>query len=204
MLPSLCFAQQNDTLQSNWDFATEKDNIKVFTRSSDKSSIKELRILVEMNGNIDTLHNAISNAYGFTDWVYKCKSGAPLATPDGYTLSYIAVTDFPFPMSDRELIVKSKQWVDEHGRYRTHSVADPTVLPEDNDLVRINHYEANWIIEKVGEKILIEYQSSVDPGGNIPVWVVNLALTTGPIKTFSKLIKLVEEQSSVMDVSALR
>jgi len=204
ILPSLCFAQQNDKSQSDWNFVTEKNNIKVYTRSSDQSNIKELRILVELTGNIDTLFNLINNSHVYSDWVYKCKTSAPLATPEGYTFAYVLVTDFPFPMYDRELIVKSKQWVDEQGRYRTHSVSEPAALPKNNKMVRIDLYESNWTIEKIGEKIFIEYQSTVDPGGNIPAWVVNLGLTTGPIKTFTKLIELTEGRSSIAEFSVIR
>jgi len=190
--------QLDKTVSDNWTCVENEDKIKIFTRLSDSTNLKELRILVEMSGRIDTLIHIINDANNFKDWVYKCRKSAPLKVPNGYQFAYTATTDFPFPLSDRELVAISKQWVDDEGRFITYGVSSFDYTPLNDGVVRIGHYESKWQIESLGDgKIFIDYTSSVDPGGHIPNWVVNLAITTGPLKTFTKLIELVEKRSSV-------
>ncbi len=190
--------QLDKEVSKDWCLVEQEANIKIFTRLSDSTNLKELRILVEMTGDVDTLRYIINDANNFGDWVYKCSKSAPLEVPDGYQSAYVATTDFPFPLTDRELVAISKQWIDDEGRFITYGVSAHEYIPPNEDMVRISHYESKWQIEKLEDnKIFIDYQSSVDPGGRIPNWVVNLAITTGPLKTFTMLSKLVEERSNL-------
>lgn len=197
LLPLTLVAQLDREIEDDWTLVENEDNIRIFTRLSDSTNLKELRIFVEMKGNVDTLIHIINDAENFGDWVYKCSKSAPIAIPDGYQSAYIATTDFPFPLCDREIVAKSKQWVDEEGRFITHGICAFDSIPINQDIVRISHYESRWQIEELkNHKIFIDYQSSVDPGGRIPNWITNLAITTGPLKTFAKLSELVEKRSN--------
>lgn len=199
-----CFAQ-GDTADLPWDLATEKPGIKVYTRTPESSSIKELRILADFEGQMDTLLSILNDAHNYGTWVYKCTKSEPITPAEGFNTAYSAITDFPFPMSDRELVAKSNQYKDEQGRLIQHTVCAADDIPKKSGVVRIQAYEAKWVIEqKDASNIHVEYVSTVDPGGNIPAWVVNLAITAGPIKTFEKLMKQVGERSSVLDLKALR
>jgi len=205
IFPTILLGQLDKEIESTWNFVDEEENIKVFTRKPESSSIKELRILAEVEGNMDTLIHIVNDAFNFGNWVYKCNASASLEVPDEYTVAYTATTDFPFPLSDRELVVLGKQWIDEDGRYKTHSVSAPDYTPQVKGKVRISHYESRWTIEKAKDnKIYVDYICSVDPGGNIPNWVTNLAITAGPIKTFNKLLELVKQRSYPEGMSYLR
>lgn len=190
-------AQELGNLPSGWEFVNERPGIKVFTRTPENSSIKELKILVDMIGDMDTLMNIVNDANGFQSWVYKCADSERVLPPEGFTSAYAATTDFPFPMSDRELVAKTKQWIDDDGKLHSHTVCAADAIPIKSGVVRIETYDAKWVVEKIDDsKIHIDYTSSVDPGGNIPTWMINMAITSGPIKTFEKLIKKVEGKCS--------
>jgi len=195
-------AQDSATTQPAWDFVAEKPGIKVYTRTTKTSSIKEIMIKAEMEGRIDTLQSIVNDAINYESWVYKCSGGEPIEPTEGFNTAYAAITDFPFPMSDRELVAKSKQWKDDDGRLHSHTFSAPDDIPLKSGIVRIRDYEAKWVMEQVDtNRIHVEYISKVDPGGNIPAWVVNLALTAGPIKTFEALMKQVKSRSSHTEAS---
>jgi len=189
-------AQDNVTTQPAWDFVAEKPGIKVYTRTTNASSFKEIRIKADMEGQIDTLQSIVNDAINYESWVYKCSGGVSIKPTEGFNTAYAAITDFPFPMSDRELVAKSKQWQDDEGRLHSHTFSAPDDIPLKPGIVRIRDYEAKWVMEQIDEnRIHVEYISKVDPGGNIPAWVVNLAITAGPIKTFEALMRQVKSRS---------
>ena len=198
-------AQGENATDVSWDLVTEKSYIKVFTRTPEASTIKELRILADFTGSMDTLLTILNDAENYGTWVYKCAKAESIEPAEGYSTAYYLTTDFPFPMSDRDLVAKSNQWLDEKGRLHQHTICAPEDLPRQSDVVRIQSYEAKWVMEQTDKnKFHIEYISSVDPGGNIPAWVVNLAITAGPIKSFEALMKQVQQRSPVAEWNASR
>ena len=44
------------------------------------------------------------------------------------------------------------------------------------------------------DNLQIEYKVLSNPGGDIPTWLVNLAITKGPTETMKQLIKMVEKE----------
>lgn len=196
LIASIAFSQGAKE-DNNWEFVVEKPSIKVYTRTTNTSDIKELRILADFDGQIDTLLLILNEATNYPSWVYKCAKSEPISPGEGYNTAYSAISDFPFPMSDRELVAKSNQWKDEEGRLIQQTVSAAEDIPIKPGIVRIKDYSAKWIMEQTDTNTIhVEYISTVDPGGNIPTWIINLALTTGPIKTFEKLMKQVSERSA--------
>ena len=66
--------------------------------------------------------------------------------------------------------------------------------PKEEGVVRVKTFETHWKVTQLsgGQHIFIDYNSKMDPAGNIPQWVVNMGLTVGPIKTMQNFTKFVE------------
>jgi hypothetical protein len=189
------FAQSSDI--PPWELVKEKGPLKVYTRNSLDSDIKELRITTTMNASIDDFVDALSDADSYKEWVYKCESSKLVQKISDSELYYHVETDFPFPLSDRDLVVHTKQRFDETGVFYSDSFAISGIRPEEKGVVRIDLFESHWKVTAQNDKsIIIDYNSKVDPAGNIPLWVVNLGLTVGPVKSLERFTQFVEEWRS--------
>jgi len=50
--------------------------------------------------------------------------------------------------------------------------------------VRINKYRQKWIVQPLGNvKVHVILEGLIDPGGNVPTWVLNMLITEMPSKT---------------------
>lgn len=178
----------------DWNLVREVDNIKVYTRTSEKSDVKEIRIESFFNTDISTFVNLLKNPYRYTEWVYKCTESRRLETVSEDEFYYYIVTDLPFPVNDRDMIVITKSWIDEaDGSINSFSESKPEYLPEDDEYIRVPFYESSWKISATDQNSLfVEYQSITDPGGSLPIWMVNLAITSGPLKTMQALRELLK------------
>ena len=57
----------------------------------------------------------------------------------------------------------------------------------------IKDYFSQWKVTIVNDNLLhIDYRAEVNPSGNIPAWLYNLAVTKGPNTTMQSLIERVE------------
>ena len=186
------FAQGSDL--APWDLVKEEGDLKVYTRKNLDSGIKELRMTTSIRASLEDYIDALNDADSYKDWVYKCESSSLVLKVSDTELYYQIETDFPFPLSDRDLVVHTKQRIDENGTFYSNSVAAPDKRPEENGVVRINMYESHWKATPQNDgSVYIDYNSKVDPAGNIPQWVVNLGITVGPVKSMESFTQFVEE-----------
>ena len=159
---------------------------------AENSDFKEIKIHALFKADIDTFFNKLNNPNTYTDWVYKCTQGKILEKKNKQEFHYYTVSDLPYPAKDRDMVVKCKQWKDENGTRFSHSEADPDFIPLDKDLVRIPYFVSNWKITPLADGMIqVDYTALADPGGSIPVWIVNMAVSSGPFKTMEQLIKSV-------------
>ncbi len=180
---------------SNWDVTAEEDGIVVYSRFNGDDAIKEVKVEMEIDVEMETFVAFLNDVPAYTSWVYKCKEAKLVESISNDSFVYYTESDFPFPVSNRDMVILSKQTYDPVLKKVTaSSVAVPDKMPEKKGLVRIKEFESTWQITEIAtNKLKIEYQAKTDPAGFIPAWVVNLAIGTAPLKTMKALRKQLEE-----------
>ena len=190
---SFSIAQDSD--KAVWDLVNEEDGIEVYTRTSELSNLKEIRIICTLKASMEHVINFLSEVPLYKDWAYKCSSSLLLNRVSQNEFSYYITLDFPFPFNDRDLFVDSKHSIDQNtGVYHSYSVASKNSADQNDEFVHISEFESSWEItpQKQGE-LLVDYKVISNPGGDIPVWLINLVITKGPKETMKKFIRMVEE-----------
>ena len=178
----------------DWELVKEKGDLKVYTRKSPDSDIKELRIITTMKAPIHDFIDALNDADSYKTWVYKCESSRLVQKVSDSELYYQVETDFPFPFSNRDLVARTIQKFDDSGIFYSDTVATPDKQPEEKGVVRISLFESHWkVIPQNDGSVYIDYNSKVDPAGYIPQWIVNLGIHVGPIKSMERFTQFVEE-----------
>lgn len=177
---------------SNWALVRESESIHVFKRSND-DGYKDIRIEATFQAEMDDLIEILNDVDSYPDWVYQCDGAEEIGSTNSGFLRYWMITDFPFPFKDRELVVLSRSYIDEHGVYHSSSHAEMCKLRNDNNIL-VDKFDSQWIVRNLGDgKIGIEYEVSARPGGMIPAWLYNMAVDHGPYKTMDALRSRLEE-----------
>lgn len=187
------FGQSAKKLQ--WSLVKQEGKTQVFTRSNKVSKIKEVRIKTRMDVDFDHFIKVLGEVDKYDQWVYKSRKPKLLKEVGENEMYYFIESDFPFPLNDRDMVIHSKQELDPISKvYTSVSVAVPDYLPEHKKMVRIPMLEAYWKIWPLPSGgIEIDYRAIADPGGNLPAWLVNMAITQGPTRTMRNLEKLAKE-----------
>lgn len=187
-------SQQNT---NKWELVSQEGATKVYTRNSNKSDFKEVRIMTRMEVELGAFIEVLNDVPSYDKWVYKCENPYAIKTISSNESYYYVQSNLPFPLSDRDLVVHSKQWYGEDGMsYHTHSTAAPELIQKKKGLVRMNYYESFWNIhENKDGSLSIEYKVFADPAGYLPAWMVNLVVSQGPLETMKRLETFVIERS---------
>lgn len=196
LMATAAFAQGHGSPStSGWRMVSNEDQIEVYTRRG-SGNIKEVRIKLRIQASMEVLNAYTSQVPLYANWVYKTSEARLIRRSSPSEFWYYIRTDFPFPASDRDLVVHSHSRIDPTtGIMHAHSVAAPNELPQVADCVRITLFETTWKITPVGATAVdIDYWARTDPGGSIPAWIINLGITMGPTRTMQALRREVERR----------
>lgn len=102
---------------------------------------------------------------------------------------YRAELDAPWPVADRDMILHVKMAPSSKpGEYLFSTIGIPDFIPPKEGFIRVPVSEGHWKIKVVGkDQLEIQHSLSVDPGGVIPTWLLNLSLAEGPFETYTNL-----------------
>jgi hypothetical protein len=166
----------------------------VYTRKKEGEKFKEIKILTRYQTTLNTIMAAFDDTEAHKDWVFKTPESYTVEKINDNTLIYYIKSDLPFPVSDRDLVIKYK-WTQnpETKIIITESVGVVGKVEEIDSNVRVKDFVSNYTLTPQQDGwIDIKYYAKMDPAGNLPAWLVNMAVTKGPIITMENLFTLLD------------
>jgi hypothetical protein len=199
MLALLCLALTSFsqlTADGEWKLAKEENGISVYTRESTTSSFSELKVTSTFETTMSAIIALFKDIPNYTAWVYSCTVSRSVKTSTEGEDYYYSVTDAPWPVSNRDVVVHSKVTQDTGTWIVTSASTHANGLVDENeDMVRVPMLQSAWTLIPLKDgKVDITYHLSVDPGGLIPSWLANMTLAIGPYNTMLGLKREVADE----------
>ena len=147
-----------------------KNNIKVWTYPHQSSPVFLYKAETTFNVPLEKAAALILDVDHAGKWVPFVGSVKVLSRDDqkGEFLLYM-VLDFPFPLKDRDLVVKGKMSKDAQGMVSIQNKAIEGGYPLNPDYVRIQDYEGDWTFQKLGnQKVKVSTYGYANPEGWMP------------------------------------
>jgi len=181
--------------EAQWELRKDKHGIKVYVREAIDSPFKELKMKFSIDATMSTVVALLQDIEAIPEWVYKCSESSVVEKINNKEEYYYNLMDFPWPMSDRDLILKSKvsqNPVTKVLRSESHAVTNK--MPEKEGVIRIIETNLWWeFTPKPNGQIDVDYYLKSNPGGYLPAWLVNLAIDQGPIQTVKRFLKILKD-----------
>ncbi len=194
--------------EAEWTLRYDKDDIQVHHRKSEYSSIHELKLVTTVPTSMPVLLQFLSDVDHFPIWVYRCVEAREVERMSRAEGVYYSRMDFPWPLKDRDFFARSRARVGQDGKVVVIEVeGEPDYEAERSQVVRIPMLKVTWTLTELAtEKIRVDYYLHTDPGGNLPSWLINLAIDKGPSETMqnirSRVISYHHQQVSRPQASA--
>jgi len=173
--------------QSDWELEKDASGIQVYTRTVNVSSIKEYKVTTLIKTSLKSVINKIIDGKHLKDWNYKTtKSRLMEKTSEGEYLVYM-YNDLPWPAKNRDHVSVLK--VDEISSLVTkiNIKSAPEKLIKKRGVIRVVNFSGFWLLEKTKLGVKVTQQMYGDPGGSMPVFIINSMLVKAPFKTFMQL-----------------
>lgn len=188
--------------QENWELRRDENGIKIYSRKKEGSKLLELRLLTRLNATQDQVMDAMLNVDNYSRWIYSNKKSTLIKRVNDHDIIYYTETRLPWPVQDRDLVTEltiTPATATTPLTMQAKSIQG--VMALNKNYIRVPYSSAVWhVVPTADNKIDIDYDFTVDPGGSIPSWLLNMTITKGPYESFLKLADLLK-QSRIKDNS---
>jgi hypothetical protein len=175
--------------QGEWILKSDKDEIKTFSRSIADSKLNAVKIETVFAGSLSQFVSVLQDVGSYDKWVYGSRSTRLLKEVSPSELFYYSEVDFPWPTADRDFV--SHVVISHDAQTHTVRVNAKNVqglVPVKPKIVRIERSSGEWTITTLAKgRIKVEYILQVDPGGDLPAWIINSFSSKGVVETFKNL-----------------
>ena len=180
------------TAQPEWNLKKEKDGIAVYTAKLDDSKFKSIRVICEFQASLSQLVSILMQPGLQPEWVVATKQAYLVKQVSSARIYYYAEATLPWPLSNRDMVIDLSISQDPKSKMLTiHANTIDNILPFMEGKQRVPISKATWLVKPLpNNKISIDYQIKIDPGGGIPPWMVNLFIAKAPYESFKNLSKL--------------
>ena len=176
---------------TNWVLVKNCNEIQVYTQKVPDLQVKKVKVETVVVATLSQLITIFKDAENHSNWVFLSESAKIVEEIDDNNWKYYNYTDTPWPVSNRDYytsVILIQNEIDYS--ITITSVAIPDYEPEIDGCVRISYIESVWVFNPIGNgSVHISFELEVDPGGNIPAWLINFAVSKGPYNTMIGLIK---------------
>jgi START domain len=196
-LISICFITFGFTVfisqKDEWILKKQGNGVTVYSRGVDTLDVKELRAVTQIKSSLSGIVALLLDRESYPQWVYKCaKSKTLKEITNTESICYQNVVA-PWPIDNRDIVLNVSVKQDESTKIVfLNSVSNPDFIPNVDSHVRVSVFKASWKLTPLKNGIVYcEYQLLFDPGGNVPIWMVNIAAVDGPFETTSNMRQIV-------------
>ena len=174
--------------EASWSLAREENGIVVYTRPVVGSGIREFRGSAVVAASVDSIRALLRDADHFKDWFPNLSESRLLGREGNVAYQYY-VLDLPWPVSDRDNVLRSETTIDSaSGRISIQVTAAPDYHPEQPERVRVRRALSQWLLEPVTPgQTRVTFTMHLDPGGGVPQWLINAQVVETPFDALTNM-----------------
>lgn len=179
---------------SIWELKKDKNGIQIYARKVPNWDYQELKVTMEVESTLPGLIAALKDVPAYPQWVYTCTDAYfyKNAPEEEY---YYTKFDAPWPVKHRDLIVHSVLKQDTTTKtviFKGEGL--PGYRPSAEGIIRIPKFDGQYfLVPKSNNLVDVTYIVKLDPGGWLPIWLVNLVSISGPYNSFVNLKDFVKQ-----------
>lgn len=178
---SLLLFSQND---SGWSLVKQQKGIDVYVKKIPESPINAVKAAKIINCSLASAVAVLLDVANHHKWMYQCKIAEVVNRVNDSTWFYYAHTSTPWPVLNRDYVSKIVIKKNDANSISIIGMGAPDYLPEKEDVIRLPYSVSEWKFTTIGpKKIYAELYLSIDVGGTVPAWLLNLFISRGPYQT---------------------
>lgn len=184
------------TFSSEWKHikrSGSRDNeINVYSKEVLNSQLPEFKATAVIAAETEEILVVYRAPNSVADWLLMCTESEKLADlPDGDGYYVYLYFDLPWPLTDRDAIVRVEK-VEKDGTVTITGTGESNYIPEKKGAIRMPKISNKWqIIPENAVDKFVSFQAHVELAGRIPNWAVEIVTTKIPVHTLRNIEQII-------------
>lgn len=191
---TICWSFKFQT--NDWQLKKSANNIVVYTKQDLQTGISEVKVTTNFNAKLSSLVSFIKDISAHKDYIYRCKESFIYKNINDSELYYYHETETPWPVSNRYGIIRYK--ITQNRKTKIVNIVAHDVqglYPYQANKVEVPKLKASWVFTPKSDGTVDgAYYLFLNPGGNVPIWLMNLFVVDGPYNTIEKMKELLKNK----------
>ncbi|MBN2160669.1 MAG: START domain-containing protein [Spirochaetes bacterium] len=190
--PGFSAAPDND-----WELKRRRGGIEAYLRDYPGTELKEFRGVMYVRGiRLSSMVATFDDTSSYTRWMHNCTLSGLLKYFNVHERITYTVTHAPWPARDRDTVVYSRMTQNPDDLSVTIEITGwPDYVPKKKGRVRIPMMKALWTFRPLESgEVMVTYQTVTNPGGPLPLWLLNLSVIDLPFYTMEKFRSVAAER----------
>ncbi len=173
-------------VDASWETTREggaRGDVSTWAKKVDGSPVKAFKGVVELQATMTSVLAVITAVDTFPEWIFQNQDAERLSSEhkERILMSFHGI----WPVSDRDVVLANTLSQDADSRVITlHSVNAAGFIDKRDGFVRIPSLDNQFTITPLADGwVRVKFETFVDPGGSVPVWLANLVATRAPYVT---------------------
>jgi len=183
-------------LKEGWKLLKESEGIRIYSRGVKGFALDEFLAVAIIDSPPEVICDVLLDVPSQPQWMAYCKKSRIVQHKSEFDFIFHHVIDFPWPLSDRDVLVTSISEMDfKKGIFlaKFRSFNKP-IIPKLDGVIRLTKMMGKWDFKRTkSNRTLFIYNSSADPGGYIPSFLTNWFSKDIPFLTIKGMRKMVKK-----------
>lgn len=178
-----------DDGSGGWTVIDRTRGITVSKRVQPGCSLPAFRGQGHIRGNVLQLLAVMLDLDRVESWAFGVTGSRMIKRLDARTHMLYLSSDLPWPVRDRDMVVRSKVEVVKPGEsFRITLQCEPSARAEESGTIRVKRCHSTFDLRRVDAQTTeVDYVMTLDPGGHLPAWSAELVTKSTPLKTLVAL-----------------
>jgi hypothetical protein len=176
-------------VSGGWHILGNEQGVLISTRHEQGSAHSAFRGQATIKGSVLHVLAIVLDTEHSTKWVRGADGIEIIRDVDGRTQLLHMFTELPWPIRDRDMVMKRSVEVLVPGsEFRIRYQCAPGVRKEQRQALRVNTCDSHFTLKGVdADKTYVDYQVYLDPGGGLPSWAIRYLEKRVTVDTIFKL-----------------
>jgi len=180
---------QSYIIAQDWELIRNEKGIEVHYKEADSKGIIKVKMTQTLETNLSTIAAVLTDFDNYENWKEACESSELIKTVNTQEFVYYYKTDLPWPINDRDCVLKFKISQDSTTKVVNAKATCVTGYVDLDDDYERDYDNVNvWTLTPVGTtKVKIYNYLEFKVIDGLPQWLVEQGVDSGPFNTMLNL-----------------
>lgn len=175
--------------EAGWTVIESSGGITISRRELPGKELPAFRGQGSLQGNVLQMLSLMVDLSAVPRWACGIDEARSLGHRDERTDYVYLYSDVPWPIRDRDMVVRRDIFVEEQGKqFRIELHCDPDRAPQRDGVVRVRKCDSTFHLKRTElERTDLEYVMTLDPAGHLPKWASSWIAKQVPLRTLQAI-----------------